>query len=60
MSGVAEVIRFMQQNPPGALDWQNSPATFQERLVYEDGADQWYFTVYTAGDPTELESCATA
>ncbi|MBN2508406.1 MAG: general secretion pathway protein GspK [Verrucomicrobia bacterium] len=55
MTGVAEVIRFMREATPGSLDWRNSPDTFREQWVYDDGADRWYFTVYSAGDPGELE-----
>ncbi len=55
MSGVQEVMRFMKACPAGSLDWQNSPDTFHDHQVFDDGADRWYFTVFTAGDPTELE-----
>ncbi len=52
MSGVEEALRIVTNAPPGAIDWQDNPSMFRERLVYEDGSEQWYFTIYSpvAGD----------
>ena len=49
LSGVQEAIRSARQAKPGMLDWQDNPAVFYDRFVFEDGADRWYFTVYSAG-----------
>ena len=49
LSGVQEAIRMARQAKPGSLDWQDNPATFYDRFVFEDGADRWCFTVYSAG-----------
>jgi hypothetical protein len=54
MSGVEEAIRVATQAVPGSIDWQDNPAVFRSRLVYEDGADRWYFTVYSPGDGDTL------
>src|SRR4029079_14769348 len=55
MSGVAEAMRLASKTSPGTMDWQDNPALFRERLVLDDGADRWYFTVYTQGDPDRDE-----
>ncbi len=50
MSGVYEAMRVAGKITPGSLDWQDDPASFGEQLVFDDGSDRWYFTVYTMGD----------
>lgn len=50
MSGVDEALRVAATTPAGSLEWQDQPAVFRQRLVYEDGSDQWFFTVYSAAD----------
>ncbi len=51
MSGVEAAISSVTELPPGALEWRDNPATFREQLVVDDGADRWYFTVFSRGDP---------
>jgi type II secretory pathway component PulK len=51
MSGVYEAMRVTAQAKPGTLDWRDNPSAFRERLVFEDGVDRWYFTIYAAPDP---------
>jgi DNA uptake protein ComE-like DNA-binding protein len=50
MSGVYEAMRVVSASTPGSLDWQDAPSVFRERLVLDDGADRWYFSVYSAGE----------
>lgn len=50
MSGVEEALRVVATAAPGSVGWQDQPATFRQRKVYEDGSDQWYFTVYSPAD----------
>jgi hypothetical protein len=54
MSGVQEALRVAAAATPGSIDWQDNPASFRDRPVFEDGADQWFFTVYspTGSDDT--------
>ena len=51
MSGVREAMRLAARTSAGSLDWQDNPAVFYERFVCDDGADRWYFSVYSPGDP---------
>ena len=56
MSGVEVALQVAAAAAPGSIDWQDNPAAFKQRLVYEDGADQWYFTVYSpAGSDALME-----
>ncbi|HTI70215.1 MAG TPA: hypothetical protein VMF06_09620 [Candidatus Limnocylindria bacterium] len=47
MSGVEVALEIAKGATPGSFDWQDNPSLFRQRPVYEDGADQWYFTVYS-------------
>ena len=56
MSGVEDAMRVAAAATPGSTDWQDDPVLFRQRLVYDDGADQWYFTVFsTAGSDSLVE-----
>ena len=50
MSGVQEAIRIAAAADPTSVEWRDNPESFKERLFYDDGADKWYFTIYSAGD----------
>jgi hypothetical protein len=56
LSGVAEVLRIAPNAGGPDLDWQDNPARFKHQLVHDDGADRWYFTVFT---PAAADSLAT-
>jgi type II secretory pathway component PulK len=53
MSGVYQAMQVAAQSRPGSLQWQSNPEVFRQQFVGEDGADRWYFTVYTAGSAEE-------
>ncbi len=58
MSGVEEAIRVAKaaETEVGADEWQDNPRAFRDRLVYDDGAERWYFSVYSpAIDETATE-----
>ncbi len=55
MSGVEEALRVAADALPGATDWQQNPGAFRDRLVFEDGADRWFFTVFSPGDGESLD-----
>jgi DNA uptake protein ComE-like DNA-binding protein len=50
MSGIQQAMRVAAAASPGLLEWRDNPEAFKEHLFYDDGVDQWYFTVYSAGD----------
>lgn len=54
MSGVEEALRVAADALPGTTDWQQNPGAFRDRLVFEDGADRWFFTVFSPGDEETL------
>src|SRR5688572_10428216 len=46
MSGVYEAMRIASAITPEDVDWQDNPAVFHQRLVVDDGVDQWHFSIY--------------
>ena len=50
MSGVEEAMRVAAAARPGLIDWRNQPRAFRDRFVCDDGADRWFFTVYSPPD----------
>jgi DNA uptake protein ComE-like DNA-binding protein len=55
MSGISTAISVVSQVAPGSIEWQDAPEIFRERLLFDDGSDRWYFTVYTMGDAERQE-----
>ncbi len=49
LSGVEEAVRVAAAATPGLTDWQDNPAAFRDRLVFEDGGERWSFTVFSPG-----------
>ncbi len=54
MSGVEEALRVASAATPGSTDWQENPAAFRDRLVFEDGDERWFFTVFSPGGNESL------
>ena len=54
MSGVEESMRVAASANRGSADWQDNPALFRNRFIYDDGADQWYFTVFSPAGSDSL------
>lgn len=50
MAGVQEAMRVVKEMKPGLTDWDDDPRAFRERLVYDDGSDKWYFTIWSPGE----------
>ena len=51
MSGLQTALTVLRSNPDPSIAYDN-PALFQNQLVYDDGADKWYFTIYADPDPS--------
>ncbi len=47
MSGVREAMRIAAGIRPGELDWLDAPERFRDRTLYDDGAEEWRWTVYS-------------
>lgn len=54
LSGVEVALQAAAGITPGSVGWQDDPAMFRQRQVYDDGADQWYFTVYSPTGSDDL------
>ena len=54
MSGIHEAVRVATASMTGKSEWRHNPAAFRNRLVFEDGGDRWYFTVWSPATPDEL------
>ena len=53
MSGVYEAMRIASAITPEDTDWQDNPALFHQRLVLDDGVDQWQFSIYSYRETEE-------
>lgn len=49
-SGVQQAIEMAASARKGAMDWADNPTAFREQLVFEDGSDRWFFSVFSPGD----------
>lgn len=47
MSGVREATRIAATLRPGEIDWQDAPERFRDRILHDDGSEEWRWTVYT-------------
>src|SRR5688500_19872733 len=48
MSGVYTALDVAARARPNSLDWQSNPDQFQEKAVWNDGAETWYISVFSA------------
>ena len=46
LSGVQRVITLLRVRSQDHKFWYDNPEAFRSQLVYNDGANKWYFTVY--------------
>lgn len=49
MSGVYQAMRIASQSGV-SREWEDNAALFKNQMVVDDGANQWYFSVYSVGD----------
>lgn len=54
MSGVQEAFRIAGKTGLTPLELYDNPHAFRDRLVYDDGSDRWYFTLFSPGDSETL------
>ncbi len=53
-SGVQQAVEMASAARNGAMDWADNPTVFRERLVFEDGSDRWFFSVFSPGDSESI------
>lgn len=53
MGGVRKAMRAVATNGPAGIDWRDDPGYFRAQLVYDDGSEQWRFSVYSTSDDLE-------
>ncbi|MEY4689976.1 MAG: hypothetical protein RIT19_301 [Verrucomicrobiota bacterium] len=50
MSGVREAMRMAADFKPGDTTWMDAPERFKDRVLHDDGTDEWRWTLYS-GNP---------
>jgi len=50
MSGIHRAVNVLTQLEGGRDVWYENPEAFQNQLVFDDGTEQWYFTIYAPSD----------
>lgn len=48
MSGVREAMRLASAFQPGDTTWMDAPERFKDRVLYDDGGEEWRWTLYSA------------
>ena len=48
MSGVREAMRLASAFQPGDTTWMEAPERFKDRVLYDDGGEEWRWTLYSA------------
>jgi hypothetical protein len=49
LSGLDRAIDVVSDPTRTSLGWIDNPTDFEHQLVYDDGSDQWYFSVFRRG-----------
>ncbi len=55
ISGVQRAMIVLKEYSKDMAIWYDNPELFAEQLVYDDGINRWYFTIY-AHDPEDSHS----
>lgn len=48
MSGVREAMRLASGMSPGDTTWMDAPERFKDRVLHDDGTEEWRWTLYSA------------
>ncbi len=46
MSGLQKAMAVLVESTGDSATWHDNPDIFRNQLVYEDGVNRWYFTIY--------------
>jgi len=55
MSGIQRAICLLKTSSQDMDLWYDNPALFQNQLVWDDGVNKWYFTIY-ADNPIDRDN----
>lgn len=55
MSGIQRAIQVALSAKSGSTEWQDNEEMFKHQLVFEDGNDSWYYTIYDLSTSEESE-----
>ncbi len=50
LSGLDRAVSVVSDPTRTSLGWLDNPTEFENQLVYNDGIDQWYFSVFRQGN----------
>ena len=50
LSGLDRAVSVVSDPTRTSLGWLDNPTEFEHQLVYNDGIDQWYFSVFRQGN----------
>ena len=50
LSGLDRSINIITDPTRSSQGWINNPTDFEQQLVYDDGIDKWYFSVFRQGN----------
>ena len=50
LSGIYRAMSAVAEADPAAADWQDNAAAFRDQLVCDDGAQKWYFSIYSLSE----------
>ncbi len=53
MAGVETAMQIINANPSDPNLWQDNPQALRDQLVCDDGADRWYFTVWSRSEAVD-------
>ena len=56
MSGIQQTMQVAKNGTLDPSQWENNPTAFYHQLVYDDGSEKWYFSVYCNAPAEETQA----
>jgi DNA uptake protein ComE-like DNA-binding protein len=53
MSGIQQAMEIAKSRGAEQTEWEHNPGLFWHQLVVDDGSDQWFYTIFSAGAAEE-------
>ena len=54
VSGLQRAVAVLAESAGDSGTWHDNPDTFKNQLVYDDGVNRWYFTIYAHNRSDDL------